>query len=71
MHLINEEETRKAIATWSEASPALQLNKLRKALESMELDQMHYEQKANAKGIARCATCLAILRQRIAELEII
>jgi hypothetical protein len=70
MHLKNEEETRKAIETWSEASPALQRTNLRQALESLELDQMHYEQKANAKGIARCETCLALLRKRLAELEI-
>jgi hypothetical protein len=69
MHLKNEQETREAIETWRSASPATQLSNLGKALESLELDQMHYEQKEHARGIERCGTCLALLQQRITELE--
>ena len=69
MHLKNEEETSAAIETWRSASPTVQLSNLRKALESLELDQMHYEQKEHARGIERCGLCLALLQQRITELE--
>ncbi len=69
MHLKNEKETREAIETWRSASPAAQRSNLRKALESMELDQMHYEGKENARGIERCGICRVLLQQRIDELE--
>ena len=69
MHLKNEKATREAIETWRSASPVAQLSNLRKALESMELDQMHYEQKENDKGIRRCESCLVLLQQRLAELK--
>jgi hypothetical protein len=69
MHLKNEEETGKAIEAWRSASPVAQLSNLRKALESLELDQMHYEQKENARGIERCGVCLSLLQKRIVELE--
>ena len=69
MHLKNENETREAIEGWRSASPATQLGRLRKAIETMELDQMHYEQRENTRGIGRCETCLALLQQRLAEIE--
>ncbi len=69
MHLKNEAETREAMESWRSASPAVQLSNLHKALESLELDQMHYEQKEHARGIERCELCRALLQQRITELE--
>ena len=69
MHLKNEKETREAIENWRSASPTAQLSNLRKALESLELDLMHYEQKEHARGIERCGLCLALLQQRITELK--
>ena len=69
MHLKNEKETSDAIEIWRSASPAVQLSNLGKALDSLELDQMHYEQKGHARGIARCELCLALLQERITELE--
>ncbi|MEN8136415.1 MAG: hypothetical protein ABFS18_12910 [Thermodesulfobacteriota bacterium] len=69
MHLKNEKETKEAIETWRSASTIVQLSNLRKALESLELDQMHYEQKEHARGIERCKLSLALLQRRIAELE--
>lgn len=69
MHLKNETETREAIESWRSISPTAQLSNLRKAHESMELDQMHYEQKENNRGIERCEICLALLQQRLTELD--
>ena len=69
MHLKNEKETSEAIEKWRSISPAVQLSNLKKAIESTELDQMHYEQKENARGIARCEICLSLLHKRIAELD--
>jgi hypothetical protein len=68
MHLKNEKETCEAIEKWRSASRVVQLANLRKALETMELDQMHYEQKENARGIERCGNCLTLLQGRIREL---
>lgn len=69
MHLKNEKATSEAIEAWRSASTAAQLGNLRKALESMELDQMHYEQKEHARGIERCGLCRTLLQQRITELK--
>ncbi len=69
MHLKNEQDTSEAIEIWRSASPAVQLSNLGKARESLELDQMHYEQKEHARGIERCELCLALLQQRITELK--
>jgi hypothetical protein len=69
MHLKNEKETRDAIDAWREISPAAQLSNLNKALEGIELDRMYYEQKESSRGIERCGTCLALLRERIDELN--
>ncbi|MCA1765846.1 MAG: hypothetical protein LC633_06325 [Desulfobulbaceae bacterium] len=69
MHLKNENETREAIDSWRPDSPGAQLGKLHKALEGIELDRMYYEQKESARGVERCGSCLALLRERIDELE--
>ncbi|MCK4837296.1 MAG: hypothetical protein KAS94_00760 [Desulfobulbaceae bacterium] len=69
MHLKNEQETREAIENWRSASLTVQLSNLRNALESLELDQIHYEQKEHGRGIERCELCLALLQRRIIELE--
>ncbi len=69
MHLKNEKETIEAIDSWRPHSAAAQLGKLRKALEGIELDRMYYEQKESAGGMERCGSCLALLRERIDELE--
>lgn len=69
MHLKNEQATREAIEAWRRTSPAAQRSNLLKARESMELDQMHFEQKENSRGIERCEACLALLQQRIGELD--
>jgi hypothetical protein len=69
MHLKNETETREAIETWRNASPAVQHSNLGNALKNLELDQMYYEQKGSARGIERCGICLALLKERLNELE--
>lgn len=68
MHLKNEDETRQAIERWRSTSNSVQTGSLRRSIESMELDQMHYELKGNSRGIDRCNSCLLLLQQRLAEL---
>ena len=50
MHLKNEDDTRKAIKEWQNFSEATQATNLHKAIDTMELDQMYYDQKGNERG---------------------
>lgn len=69
MHLKNENETVLAINKWREVSPAAQEANLRKAIKTMELDQMYYDQKGSERGLQRCNACLKILWERVAEIS--
>ena len=70
MHLKNEADTRKAIEEWQNFSAAVQAANLRKAIDTMELDQMYYDQKGSERGLERCDTCLKMLRERLAEISV-
>ncbi|MEN8142901.1 MAG: hypothetical protein ABFQ82_04820 [Thermodesulfobacteriota bacterium] len=69
MHLKNEEETRNAIEKWRSFSPAGQAVNLRKAIEATELDHMYYDQKGSERGVERCEACLALRKDRLAEIS--
>lgn len=48
---------------------ATQVTRLSKARQSLELDEMYYEQKGNEAGVARTRKCLAHIDRRMAELQ--
>lgn len=68
MRVKNEEEVRGLIKVLFVRPVSAQSRDLRLAVENLELDQMYYEQKGNDQGVQRCEVCLALLRQRLAEL---
>lgn len=68
MHLKNEDDTRKAIEEWRSFSPASRAANLRKAIETLELDQMYYDQKGSDQSMERCAACLKMLQASLAEI---
>ena len=70
MHLKNKDDTRKVIEEWQNSSPTVQAANLRKAINTMELDLMYYDQKGSERGIERCDTCLQMLRERLAEISV-
>jgi len=69
MNINNEEQARSLIEQWQTDPPMAQRKNLRLALESLELSQMYYEQKGNAQGESRVIACIAIVNQRIQDLE--
>jgi hypothetical protein len=69
MKITDPSTARRLIEEWRPEPAASQLKNLRLARENLELDQMYYEQKGNSGGVARCALCLEILREREAELR--
>ncbi|MDG4475494.1 hypothetical protein [Thiovibrio frasassiensis] len=69
MNINSEDQAREAIALWQTDPARAQLKNLRLALESLELSQMYYEQKGNEQGMTRAGACVAILTNRIAEIE--
>lgn len=69
MKVKNEEEAQSLIKELLASPAAAQTRNLRLAVESLELDQMYYEQKGNEQGVQRCEACLDLLRLRLAALS--
>ncbi len=49
-------------------SKAVQVGRLSRTRQGLELDEMYYEQKGNEAGLARTGRCLAMIDARLAEL---
>ncbi len=69
MNINNEADVREAINTLKSEPPKAQIRSLQLAIESLELNQLYYEQKGNEKGIDRASRCIALLQERKKELE--
>ena len=69
MKINNPTDAENFIAGLREKSPKSQLIHLTKAIESLELDQMYYEQKGSERGQIRTASCLGILNAHYAALQ--
>jgi hypothetical protein len=69
MKIDSEAQAVKAIEVWRQDPPLSQKRTLRLAIESLELSVMYYEQKDNLPGIKRMEGCLAILQNRLQELD--
>ena len=50
-------------------SSSAQTSRLEKIRQSLELDEMYYEQKGNEAGLARIGRCLALVDTRLSELR--
>ena len=46
-----------------------QIGRLAKIRQSLELDEIYYEQKGNETGLARTGRCLALIDERLSELQ--
>ena len=69
MNINNEDQAREAIALWRPDPVKAQRKNLKLALESLELNQMYYEQKGNEQGSTRAAACMAIIAGRLTEID--
>lgn len=65
----NEEKVRQAIEDWCDCPVQAQLRNLKLAVDSIELNQMYFEQKGNDRGVLRMQRCLEIVKCRMLELE--
>ncbi|MBU3980568.1 MAG: hypothetical protein KKH84_06240 [Proteobacteria bacterium] len=69
MNISDETTAKEAIAMWRSKAPKEQLRHIRQAIETLELNQMHYENRGNEKGIIRSEKAIDILIQRRTEIE--
>ncbi len=69
MNFSNEEQAKEAIEAWREDPPKAQLMKIGNAMESLDLNEMYYEQKGSDKALERVGKIRAILEKRREELS--
>ncbi|MBU4184847.1 MAG: hypothetical protein KKI12_12265 [Proteobacteria bacterium] len=69
MKISDETTAEEDIAVWRSKAPKEQLKLIRLAIETLELNQMHYENRGNEKGIIRSENAINILIQRRKEIE--
>ncbi len=69
MKVFDETTAEEAVAVWRSKAPKEQLRRIRLAIETLELNQMHYENRGNEKGIKRSEDAINILIQRRKEIE--
>jgi len=69
MNIADETTAKEAIDMWRNKNPKEQLRQIRLSIESLELNQMHYENIENKKGVIRSENAIDILIQRRKEIE--
>ena len=69
MNISDETTAREALDLWCSKAPKEQLKLIRLAIETLELNQMHYENRGNEKGVIRSENAINILIQRRKEIE--
>ena len=69
MSIADETTAKEAIDMWRNKDPKEQLRQIRLSIESLELNQMHYENRENEKGVIRSENAIDILFQRRKEIE--
>ena len=69
MNISDEITAIEAIDLWVNKTPKEQLKLIRHAIETLELNQMHYENRGNEKGVIRSEKAIDILTQRKNEIE--
>lgn len=69
MNISDETTAKEAIDMWRSKAPKEQLRRIRQAIKTLELNQMHYENRGNEKGVIRSENAIDILSQRRMEIE--
>jgi len=69
MKISDEIKAKEAIDMWRSKAPEEQLRHIRLAIETLELNQMYYENRSNEKGIKRSENAIKILIQRRKDIE--
>lgn len=62
------EKAYSAIEAWHSDPPKAQIRQIKFAIQSMELNQMYFEQKGNEKGASRMEKCIEVLQVRLDEI---
>jgi len=69
MKISNEITAEEAIDMWRNKDSKEQLRQIRLSIEILELNQMHYENIENEKGVIRSENAIDILIRRRKEIE--
>ncbi len=69
MKISDKTTAKEAIDMWCNKGPKEQLRQIQLSIESLELNQMHYENRGNEKGVIRSENAIDILIQRRKEIE--
>jgi hypothetical protein len=69
MKISNKTTAKEAIDMWRNKDPKEQLRHIRLSIETLELNQMHYENIENEKGVIRSENAIDILIQRRKKIE--
>ena len=69
MNIADKTTAKEAIDMWRNKDPKEQLRRIRPAIEALELNQMHYENRGNEKGVIRSENAIDILIRRRKEIE--
>ena len=69
MKISDETTAKEAIDMWRNKDPKEQLRLIRLSIETLELNQMHYENIENEKGVIRSENAIDILIRRRKEIE--
>jgi len=69
MNIADEITAKEAIDIWRNKDPKEQLRHIRLSIETLELNQMHYENRGNEKGVIRSENAIDILIRRRKEVE--
>ena len=69
MKISDETTAKEAIDMWRNKDPKKQLRHIRLSIETLELNQMHYENIENEKGVIRSENAIDMLSQRKKEIE--
>ncbi|MDL2122614.1 MAG: hypothetical protein LWX51_05930 [Deltaproteobacteria bacterium] len=69
MNIADKTTAKEAIDMWRNKDSKEQLRHIRLSIETLELNQMHYENIENEKGVIRSENAIDILIQRRKEIE--
>ena len=69
MNIADKTTAKEAIDMWRNKDPKEQLRQIRLSIETLELNQMHYENRGNEKGVIRSENAIDILIRRRKEIE--
>jgi hypothetical protein len=69
MNIADKTTAKEAIDMWRNKDSKEQLRHIRLSIETLELNQLHYENIENEKGVIRSENAIDILIQRRKEIE--